>query len=120
MQNQTDNSIFYRQNALPQRVARTLTYEAGFALGGQAGAGDLSLAGLLLDACVLATRHESVAEAARLMHVAEAGLRGFLAGAGAEADRMTDMAWERVPNAHTPAGRLIAMGREGAEGRESA
>jgi hypothetical protein len=78
-------SIFYRQNTLPKKVARKLDYEAGFALGVEAGAdtdAGMQLQGMLLDARILTARHGSCAAAGRLMHVAEAGLRGFLEGAG--------------------------------------
>jgi hypothetical protein len=95
MSAQSENSIFYRQTAIPAKVARGLDYEAGSALGIKAGPrGEARLWGLLIDACVLSVRHGSVAVAARLMHVSEAGLSGFLAGAGAEAERLMDLGRE--------------------------
>jgi hypothetical protein len=82
MSAQSENSIFYRQTAIPAKVARGLDYEAGSALGIKAGPrGEARLWGLLIDACVL-------------MHVSEAGLSGFLAGAGAEAERLMDLGRE--------------------------
>jgi hypothetical protein len=79
----SDFSIFYRQNALPRRLAREMEYQEGFALGVEAGQrGDRNLRGLLTDAWVLTARHDSIPVAARLLHIAENGLRGFLDGAG--------------------------------------
>jgi hypothetical protein len=78
-------STFYEQDTLPRRVAKKLTYEAGFALGVEASSDTDNgrwLGPLLLDARVLTRRHSSYAAAGRLMHVAEAGVRGLLWGAG--------------------------------------
>jgi hypothetical protein len=93
------NPDFDRQTTLPPGVARRLNYEAGSALGIRAGAGEARFWGLLLDACVLTVRHDSVSEAARLMHVAEAGLQGFLDGAGAEAQRLIALGRGTTPGA---------------------
>lgn len=65
----------------PDDFARSLTYNKGRALGLAAGAGDLRYAGFFLEARVLTRRYRRVSSAARLMCVAEAGLRGFLDGA---------------------------------------
>lgn len=86
-------SVFDQQDVFPDAFARSMTYEYGWAFGFSCYSGDAHYRGFLGDARVLVQRHGSVAAAAQLMCVSEAGLRGFLdgaAGAPPPASLLTD------------------------------
>jgi hypothetical protein len=71
-----------RQNTLPKRVAKTLDYDTGFALGVAAMQDHgMWLRPLMADANVLTKRYDSYAVAGLLMQMAEPGIRGLVEGA---------------------------------------
>jgi hypothetical protein len=74
-----------RTELAAEEGCKKLTYEAGFALEVETRSDwdyGMWLQPLVLDARVLTARHGCYAVAGRLIHVAEAGVRGILEGAG--------------------------------------